>query len=357
MKISVLPGRELSGEHVSQWVEIQRANPALDSPYFCPEFTQAVAAVREDVFVAVMEEGGQVCGFFPFQRGRCGIGRPVGWPMSDFHGVVAGSQVEWDAEELLRAAGLPAWRFDHLPATQSPFRAYCWSTSPSRYMDLSGGFEAFRLARRAAGSKETRDVEARIRRVERQVGPVRFEWHSNEQRTFQALLDWKGQQYRRTGFTDIVAIAWVAGLLDRIRQHRSAAFSGILSALYVGDALVAVHLGMRSHGVMHRWMPAYDAELARHGPGAMCLLRQVMAAAEHGVRRIDMGTGPQEYKLQWMSGAIDVAEGAVECRPAWRAARRAWQCAKRCARIPVLGSPARLGARLTRHVRRRWLYR
>jgi CelD/BcsL family acetyltransferase involved in cellulose biosynthesis len=356
MKITVLPGRELTGAHVSQWIEIQRADPALDSPYFRPEFTQAVAAVRGDVFVAVMEEGNRVCGFFPFERGRWGVGRPVGWPTSDFHGVVAASGSEWDAAELLRAARLPAWWFDHLPVAQAPFRGHCWRTSPARYMDLSQGFEAYQAARRAAGSKEIRDIAARSRRVQRQVGPLRFEWHSDESRVFQTLLEWKSLQYRRTGFTDVVRLPWVVDLLDHIRQQRGEGFCGVLSALYAGDALAAVHLGMRSHGVLHRWMPAYDAGLARHGPGAICLLEWVMAAAERGVRRIDMGDGPEPYKLQWTSGSVEVGQGAVECRPLWRAARRAWQCAQRCARTPLLGSPARLGARLTRHVRRRWLY-
>jgi CelD/BcsL family acetyltransferase involved in cellulose biosynthesis len=357
MKITVLPGGELSSEHVSQWVEIQRADPALDSPYFRPEFTQAVAAVRGDVFVAVMEEGNRVCGFFPFQRGRWGMGRPVGWPMSDLHGVVAARQAEWDAGELVRAAALPVWWFDHVPVAQSAFRAHCWSTKPSRYMDLSQGFEAYRAARRAAGSKEIPDIAARARRIERQVGPLRFQWQTDDPRVFTTLLEWKGRQYGRTGHTNVVAMAWVVDLLDRIRQDRGAGFCGVLSALYIGDALAAAHLGIRADGVMHRWMPAYDAQLARHGPGAVCLLEWVMAAAREGVRRVDMGSGAEPYKLQWTSGTFDVAEGAVECRPTWRAARRAWQCAQRCARMPVLGSPARLGARLTRHVRRRWLYR
>ena len=42
-------------------------NPQLDNPFFRPEFTQAVAAVRDDVEVAVLEIQQQPVGFFPYQ--------------------------------------------------------------------------------------------------------------------------------------------------------------------------------------------------------------------------------------------------------------------------------------------------
>ena len=56
---------------------------------FGPEFTQAVAAVRGDVEVGVLEERGEPVGFFPFQRSRRNVARPVGGKMSDFQGLIA----------------------------------------------------------------------------------------------------------------------------------------------------------------------------------------------------------------------------------------------------------------------------
>jgi hypothetical protein len=57
-------------------------NPALVSPYLSPEFTQLMAAVRDDVFVAVLEQQGEAVGYFPYQRGALRIGKPVGGVMS-----------------------------------------------------------------------------------------------------------------------------------------------------------------------------------------------------------------------------------------------------------------------------------
>jgi len=46
MKITVVRASELSSEQLRQWEMLQEADPALHSPYFCPQFTQAVASVR-----------------------------------------------------------------------------------------------------------------------------------------------------------------------------------------------------------------------------------------------------------------------------------------------------------------------
>ena len=88
MNVTVVPARELSPENISAWVSLQSADPSSDSPFFRPEFRQAVAAVRKDVEVAVLEENGQPVGFFPFQRRHGNVGRPVGGPMADFNGPI-----------------------------------------------------------------------------------------------------------------------------------------------------------------------------------------------------------------------------------------------------------------------------
>ena len=147
MKTTVIPASELSPAQVDAWSQIQRDNAELASPYFRPEFTQAVAPVRGDVEVAVLEEGGEMVGFFPYQRWRGGIARPVGGRLSDFQGVVVRTGVAWNAEQLLRSCRLKAWHFDHLLASQEPLRPYHWLVEDSPYVDLSGGFSAC-IARR-----------------------------------------------------------------------------------------------------------------------------------------------------------------------------------------------------------------
>jgi CelD/BcsL family acetyltransferase involved in cellulose biosynthesis len=345
MKVTVVPGSELTHEQAERWSEIHLTTPALASPYFAPEFVRVTAAVREDVKVAILENETGIVGFFPFQRGRSGVGRPVGGGMSDFHGVIVPEATSWDGPGLVRASGLSAWQFDHLLASQQPLRRFHWAEAPSPYMDISGGVEAYRQRRRQAGSREIEQIQYRARKAERRTGPLRFEFHTPDDLVFQSLLRWKAQQYRATGQPDITALPWVVRLLDRIRHERGERFSGLLSALYLGDRLAAVHLGMRSTTVLHYWIPAYDPELASASPGQLCIFELARAAAAQGVRRIDLGKGDEPYKTRLMSGSIPVAEGAVDLRPLAGAVGRRWfhlrKWASRSAlRRPLLG-PAR----------------
>ena len=89
----------------------------------------------------------------------------------------------------------------------------------------------------------------------------------------------------------------------------------MMSALYMGDVLAAVLLSMRSYGVLHAWFSAYRPDFAPLSPGLILWLELARLCPELGIRRIDMGKGPEEYKRHLMSGAIDVAEGSVDLRP------------------------------------------
>ena len=79
----VLRPDELTDVHLTRWRQIHESAARFASPYFTPEFTQAVGSVRRDVEVAVLEESGEVVGFFPFQRGLLGFAKPVGGQLSD----------------------------------------------------------------------------------------------------------------------------------------------------------------------------------------------------------------------------------------------------------------------------------
>src|SRR5215211_3573533 len=118
MRIRIVPARQLPDDLISQWSAVQEQNPVLTSPFFRPEFTQAVSRVRDDGFVAVLNDG---AAFFPFQRGRSGFGRPIGGVVSDYHGLIAAPGYRCDAADLVRACGLRAWDFHNVPAEQTTF--------------------------------------------------------------------------------------------------------------------------------------------------------------------------------------------------------------------------------------------
>ncbi len=312
MKVHLLNSDELAGEPLRLWLRMQESDPALSSPYFRPEFTAAVAAVRNDVAVALLEEGGEVAGFFPFQRDAAGDGVPLGGWLSDFHGVVAAPGARIEPPELIRKCGLRSWRFHNLLASQEPFVAFHSARTAAACLDLSGGFAAFIAERRRAGSAQIRKLGTLRRKLEREVGPVRFEAQSDDPGELRRLMEWKSAQYRRTSRpNDWFAVPWIAALLERLQRIRNEGFSGALSVLYAGGEAVAAHFGMRSRRSWHYWFPAYDLRFARYSPGLLLLLEIAAHAAAEGIRRVDLGKGEEPYKRRLANGAVEVAEGRI----------------------------------------------
>ncbi len=338
MNISLIAASELDASLQAVWRALQARNPALRSPYFAPEFTLAVAAVRRDVRIAVLEDGGAVVGFFPHQA-RWRIGLPVGAPLSDHHGVVCAPGTRWDWHALLRASHLASWRCDHLPREQAP-PGPGWQAGCSPAMNLSRGMAAYLAARRACGVRSLGEFERKARKLVREVGPLRFEAHTADPQVFDTVLRLKSQQCRRTRVPDFFAQTWARDLVARICATREPALAGRLSALYAGDQLVGAHLGMRSDTVWHWWFPVYTHALGMYSPGAQLLLQVAQAAADTGCDLLDLGKGDDAYKQSFADCSLPLAEGWI-ARPAistfWLAAREtAWRWARGSALVQPL---------------------
>src|SRR6201986_2613753 len=114
MRVSVARPGELSHEDIASWRAMQSGTPSLANPFLPPEFTIAVGEFRPSARVAILSQGSEIVGFFPFERGSHGAGLPIASGLTDCQGVIHAPGVEWDARELVRGCRLPMWRFDHL---------------------------------------------------------------------------------------------------------------------------------------------------------------------------------------------------------------------------------------------------
>ncbi len=353
------------GAHlVARWSELQALDPTLSSPFFRPEYhvlidtaCRAATTTRADgppggpaaptppnppnppnpanpaipaippgpVEVVVQFRGDDPAtptAFLPFQRHPVDprIGLPAGQPLTDHQGIIAvvdGAAAPVDPAPFLRSAGLHTWRFDHVPVTQRGFASSTATTERSPVIDLGDGFDEYAAANRAAR------IEQRThRRLEREVGPVRFEPHTEDPGVLARLMAWKSRQYVATGATDLFAVPWCRMFAEQLATTRGDAFAGTVSALWAGDALVAAHLGLRSGPVWHYWIPAYDPAMGRHSPGTALLLAMARWGAANGVTAIDLGKGDQPYKDRLATSAITLATGAVEIPNAGRDLKR-----------------------------------
>ncbi len=329
-QVRLLRPQQLTTADWQRWDALQTADATLASPYFRPEFTKAVARVRRDVEVAVIENGGEVAGFFPFQRDRLNLGRPVGGKLSDYHGLIADRETSAsiDAAWLMRQCQLSGWDFDHLPATQSCFVPFARSEGYSRQMDLSAGFDAYVNERRAAGTDAVKRAFQQERRFSRDFGPLRFEAHTTDHRVFQQLVEWKSAQYLRTGLADVFAFPWVLDLLRELQLHSSPELSLELSALWCNDELAAAMLSLRSRNVIHSWFPAYNLKFQDFAPGIQLYLQLARQCSERGFTSIDFGTGDERYKrslgnvmTRTLVGSIEQPSLGIWLRRGWRSTR------------------------------------
>jgi CelD/BcsL family acetyltransferase involved in cellulose biosynthesis len=342
---------QLTSQEVALWDRFRRKNPSLDSPYFCLDYTRAVGRVRGDVEVAVLRYADQIVGFFPFQRQAKHLARPVGGRLSDYQGIIAEPTRQFDPREILRRCQLSAWTFDHVVDQQGTFEPFQRLSDLSPYLDLSEGFDEYTRRLRPAGRDELKATSRKSRKIEREVGPLRFEFRSGCDEAFARLLQWKSQQYRRTNVTDVFSFPWTIELLRELRQQANPDFEGLLSVVYAGDRPIAAHFGMRSRGVLHWWFPAYDPELASYSPGRVLLVELARACAREGIGKLDLGRGVAPYKARAMSGATPVLEGSVDLRPLARRLRSTWLATREFVKRSPLSGPARVPARLLYRLR------
>jgi CelD/BcsL family acetyltransferase involved in cellulose biosynthesis len=138
----------------------------------------------------------------------------------------------------------------------------------------------------------------------------------------QALRRWKSSQFDRTGTFDLFRLTWVRELLERVWRTKTNKFSGVLSALYAADEVVAVHMGMQSGNVLAWWFPAYNPQYESFSPGLILLTKILQASNDAGIQRLDLGRGAERYKSSFANDAWQISEGVVDKRPMNRTIRR-----------------------------------
>lgn len=338
-------------EH-ERWRQIVDCEPAFDSPYFHPEFTQAVSDCRDDVEVAVISDGREPVGFFPFQR--CGQqARPVGGQLSDAHGIIHDGSLQLEdgqLRQLLRQCGLTAWHYHYQIESQIPAAHWQPQRDVAAVMNLTGGFAAY--ADRLPSKNVIRQTERKARKLAREHGAVDFLWHSLQEEHLQQLMDWKSAQYAQSEIADVFAFDWTRQLLRHLWQRTGNELQGLLSVMTVADRPVALHLGLRAGAVLHQWFPAYDPALRDYSPGMIHLLEMARQSATHGVTRIDLGR-MCHYKSRLATDTVDVAAGNIDLQPVRRLLRHGYQQTFAWLRHSPLRSVTRVPGRMLRRLAER----
>lgn len=343
---------ELTDAERSAWDVAQRTNTSLDSPYFRPEWCDALAAVGRPIQVAVRGEGTDAT-FFAYEREGC-QSFPTGRMINDYQGLVGSSQAiaQTPSEallELCRESGLQSIHFDHVLAEQAPFANYHEVEASSPYIDLSGGRAAYEARLSKSGRSDASTARRKSRKMEREVGPLTLTYQSNDLTALDSLFAWKSAQYLQTGVPDVFAHNWARNLLSHLASVDAPSFRGVLTTLHTGDELVSTHFGLQSAGVLHWWFPTYNDAFSAYSPGRVMLQMLIDSGPDLGLTKIDLGKGMSSYKQRTMSAAVPLAEGVVEMPSMSRWVRQSASATKHWLKKTPLRKPLSVPARWLHH--------
>ncbi|WP_170223465.1 GNAT family N-acetyltransferase [Nonomuraea turkmeniaca] len=338
MRVTLALPRELGQTEVSRWRALQESDPAFDNPFLSPEFTITVGELRDAVQVAILYDGPEIVGFFPFERHPLGIGKPVATGLTDAQGLIHAKDIEIDARRLIKECGLAVYEFDHLVSGQ-PLLGRRHERHPSPIIDLRDGYEQYTAALKEHSGKTYKTTLAKSRKLQRDAGTLRHDFAITDLEPLRTLLGWKTDQYRRTGRTDRFAHRWIVELVERLLATQSESFAGVLDMVYVDDLPVAGHFGVRTRTTLAGWFPAYDTSFAKYSPGLIHHLAMAEQAAAAGIEVIDMGRGQKEYKDKLKNGELEVAEGRVATASAAAGVHWMMRVPARKTRATVMANP------------------
>lgn len=167
------------------------------------------------------------------------------------------------------------------------------------------------MRRKRARSSVLKDTDRKRRRIEREMGPLRFTAMSRASTDLDRLIDLKRTQMRTTHQTDVLGVAWTQRLVDQLFESRDPDFGGALFTLHAGDRLAAVHFHLRSRHTIHGWLIAHDHEFERYSPGLLLFQDILKWMDESPYRRLDLGCGGYRFKRELSNVQQDIGYGFV----------------------------------------------
>lgn len=313
---------DMNQDQIEAWRCLQNLTPWLDSPFYSPEFCLALGEAREDARIAVLHRAEELVGFFPFHLTGRAIGKPIGGPISDYHGPILRPDAKLSADELLTACGLRAYDFNHCPSDLQPLSSGALARSRSRRAVFRSGYQAY-LAEAGPKLKHAiKETERRLRKIGREHIAASFCMDDKRPESLEWLIDTKTRALAKAGQKAGFHIPWFRKAIDVLWAERTTSFSGRLSTLSLGNTLIAAHFGLRAGPVLCWWHTTYDESYHQYAPGLALILRTILEGKDQGVSVIDFGRGDQDYKAVFGNDENELCEGAIALRGSTAAAMR-----------------------------------
>lgn len=344
MRFEVKAAAELTDGERAAWADMRAKNPALYSPYYDFEYARIVSKLRDDVRVIIWFNGKKPAAFLPVQGKR--FARPVGAPMTDYHGVICAVDTPVDMADMLAAAGIGAYHYDALAQTSG---APALDPIACSAIDLTGGGDNWRGGKDGSYRRHLKNLRRRIRNSETDHGDITAALQTQDKDVYAQLIEWKRAQYARTGKYDVLSADWTRGLLETLMSRSGENLRTDMHALYFGDRLAAVDMGITDGVTYHSWMTAYDPELRNYSPGMQLLEKIIDAAGATGYTALDLGPGLDGYKKHYADEKFPpVSSGFIAAGGPAAALSKLYGAAEAAAERAPIGGLSRLPGKLRR---------
>jgi CelD/BcsL family acetyltransferase involved in cellulose biosynthesis len=295
---------------VDAWRKLQ-AQSALKSPLTSYEFAHLADDAWGDVEVILGEHRSETVFVLPVHLRANRFARPVGGAFSDVHGPLAADGFAGRVRDILRRAGVSAYRFSGLDDSAGAFADSVASCDTSLAIVLDQPAEAYLAACRAANVKRIKNYQRLETKLAREHGELKLIAPDRSEQHFERLLDWKREQLDRTGYFDFLEAAPNRRLLDLARHAGGQGLTGLHLTLMLNDRPIAGHFGVRLGAHYHPWIAAYDPEFSDFSPGIILISRAILAMPALGLTHYELGVGHAHYKKFYANVERPVASGVV----------------------------------------------
>ena len=321
IQAEVLHPRALTQCDVETWRAFCAADPAFANPLLGPDFARLVGEARPDARVAVLRRGGEAVGFLPFHGGQTGVAQPIGAAFSDYHALVCAPGEPLDGAEALAAAGVSGLRLSGLIDPHGAFPQTTPALAEGFVIAPADGPDAYFATLQAENPKRFKNWRRLQNKLEREWGEVVLGSEAGSADALDQLIDWKREQFHRTGAHDVFRPEWARRLFQDILQAQGHA-RGVLITLRAGGRLVAGHFALAAGPHAHAWLSVIDPECSGCGPGQVLTLRLAELMPELGLQTYDLSPGYAHYKAPFATRTVGVREGvAIAAGRAGAAAR------------------------------------
>jgi len=300
---------DLTDGEIELWKNIQAQSFDLQQAFLSYSFCSAVAANNPFVRICIIKKHQDIVAFLPFQfkdklHEKLRIAERVGGELSDYFGIVAVPDFVIRMKSLASLTGLNLLHFTHLDDSQRTY-GFC-NESPERGLRIIIGASADNYFEKLKenNNKLVSDTGRRQRKIEKDIGPLRFCFNVQKEMRKNILADlvqYKRDQYTRTDVLDSLKDQWKQQVLFQLLSTEDHFCKGILSTLYAGDVWVASHFGLQCNDALHFWFPVYNKDLAKYSPGRLLMKQVIMnAPSQHPpIAIIDRGAGVSKAKTDF----------------------------------------------------------